>query len=156
MSLLGHMGKHISSKHFKKEDYIMLDSLPSVIKSGTESSKLIQHGFSLFATWKTQMISTGNPIPGPADNFLIRMLMATIRNKYLAATNPNYIWYIILTIFINVIFLISPFMGARKRVAVSPFLTCSVMDSVEFYVAIFVFSWGQGVHTPRRLIFVCV
>ena len=89
MSLLGHMGKHISSKHFKKEDYIMLDSLPSVIKSGTESSKLIQHGFSIFSLLKTRIMSADTSITSPAENVFSIMYIKYITNKWLNSTNPN-------------------------------------------------------------------
>ena len=39
LSLSGNVLQHISSKHAKKEDYIMVDALPTISKSGTEYAK---------------------------------------------------------------------------------------------------------------------
>ena len=51
--LSGNVWQHISSKHAKKDDYRMVDTLPTIIKAGAESSKWRQHGYALFVKCKT-------------------------------------------------------------------------------------------------------
>ena len=59
----------------------MVYAQPSIIKAGTESDKLIQHGWALFVMWNTGMMCTGTAMLSTADKIFSTMLMTAIGPK---------------------------------------------------------------------------
>ena len=82
LSLSGHTQQHISTKHEMNKYYRILYEIPTIHKAGEEYAKQRQHRYALFVMWKTQMTSTGNVMPSPAENVFSGMLMTLTSTKY--------------------------------------------------------------------------
>ena len=77
----GHARQKISSKHAINVYYIIVDSQPTIHKAYANSEKLIQHGYSLFVMWKTQMMITGTAMPIPEEIFSASCLWHPLETK---------------------------------------------------------------------------